>query len=56
MEKQEFGKMKDEYYKQRGWEIESGLPTALKLEELELSDIASDLHKRGLLDKHAEDN
>ncbi len=45
----EFEKLKDEYYELRGWESESGLPTKAKLEELQLQDVASDLESRGLL-------
>ena len=37
----------DEYYELRGWDIKTGTPTAQKLGELGLSDIADDLVKRG---------
>jgi len=33
----------------RGWDVESGLQTAAKLEELQLGDVASDLLRRGLV-------
>lgn len=49
VERVEFEKMKDEYYELRGWDVESGLPTKAKLEELELGDVATDLKRRGLL-------
>lgn len=39
----------DEYYKLRGWDKSSGLPTKQKLIELGLRDIADDLAKRGRL-------
>ncbi|OGO02939.1 MAG: hypothetical protein A2Y72_07835 [Chloroflexi bacterium RBG_13_53_26] len=45
----EFEKMKDEYYKLRQWDVETGLQTKASLERLSLSGIASDLEKRGLL-------
>jgi aldehyde:ferredoxin oxidoreductase len=48
VEREEFEKMKDEYYELRGWDVESGLQTVAKLEELQLGDIASDLQRRGL--------
>ena len=44
-----FEKMKSEYYGLRGWDIETGLPTRSKLEELGLKDVAADLAGRGLL-------
>jgi aldehyde:ferredoxin oxidoreductase len=49
VEKDKFEQMKTEYYSLRGWDIESGLPTKAKLEELRLSDVAADLAGRGLL-------
>jgi aldehyde:ferredoxin oxidoreductase len=49
VERAEFEKMKSEYYELRGWDVESGLPTKAKLEELELGDVATDLKRRGLL-------
>jgi aldehyde:ferredoxin oxidoreductase len=47
--REDFEKLKDEYYELRGWDVESGLPTEKKLGELGLSDIASDLKQRELL-------
>jgi aldehyde:ferredoxin oxidoreductase len=41
--------MKSDYYELRGWDVESGLPTRAKLEELKLNDVAADLEERGLL-------
>jgi aldehyde:ferredoxin oxidoreductase len=49
VEAEKFEKMKSEYYELRGWDVSSGLPTMTKLQELELTDVASDLAKRGLL-------
>ncbi|MDY7035622.1 MAG: aldehyde ferredoxin oxidoreductase C-terminal domain-containing protein [Thermodesulfobacteriota bacterium] len=40
-------KMKDEYYAERGWNVEKGIPTKEKLEEIGLADIAQDLADRG---------
>lgn len=49
IEREDFERLKSEYYELRGWNIESGLPTATKLQELGLGDIACDLEARGLL-------
>lgn len=45
----DFEKMKSEYYALRGWDTETGLPTRSGLEELGLKDVAADLAGRGLL-------
>ena len=44
----DFENMKSEYYKLRGWDIESGLPTEKKLKDLGLTEVAKDLKSRGL--------
>ncbi|MBN2238282.1 MAG: hypothetical protein JW712_00790 [Dehalococcoidales bacterium] len=49
VERDEFEKMKDDYYTCRGWDVETGLQTRQKLHELELDDIADDLATRGML-------
>jgi aldehyde:ferredoxin oxidoreductase len=49
VDRDKFEKMKDEYYQWRGWDINTGLPTAEKLRELRLEDIADELSTRGLL-------
>jgi len=49
VDRQEFGKMKDEYYLLRGWDVATGLQTRQKLEELGLDDITDDLEGRGLI-------
>jgi aldehyde:ferredoxin oxidoreductase len=49
VDREAFEKMKREYYELRGWDVESGLPTRVKLEELALGDIARDLDNTGLL-------
>jgi aldehyde:ferredoxin oxidoreductase len=41
--------MLDEYYRVRGWDVRSGIPTARKLEELGLRDVVEDLRRMGLL-------
>jgi aldehyde:ferredoxin oxidoreductase len=43
VDRDEFEKMKSEYYGLRGWHIESGVPTREKLGELSLLDIADAL-------------
>ena len=49
VDREEFEKMKSEYYELRGWDVASGLPTETKLKELELEDISGDLKEKGLL-------
>jgi len=49
VDREKFEKVKDEYYQLRGWDVETGLQTRTKLEELELHDIAEELEARGLL-------
>ena len=43
-----YGKLLDEYYKLRGCDLETGIPTREKLEELGLKDVADDLERRQL--------
>jgi len=49
VDREEFERMKDEYYQLRGWDVISGLQTKKELEELGLKDIAIDLEQRGLV-------
>ena len=49
VDRQEFERMKDEYYAIRGWDVATGLPTRRTLEVLGLKDVADDLDNRGLL-------
>jgi len=49
IEREDFENLKSEYYELRGWDVESGLPTESKFQELELGDVAGDLKARGLL-------
>lgn len=51
LDRKKFEKMKSEYYELRGWDVETGVPTRAKLEELGLKDIADDLDKLGRLPK-----
>jgi len=47
--REDFEKMKDEYYKYRGWDVSSGLQTEEKLIELGLGDILEDLKTKRLV-------
>jgi aldehyde:ferredoxin oxidoreductase len=44
-----FNKMLDEYYEERGWNVDTGIPTREKLNELGMEDLAEDLGKQGIL-------
>jgi aldehyde:ferredoxin oxidoreductase len=47
--KEDFEKLKDDYYQLRGWDVASGLPARAKLEELGLHDLCEPLEQGGLL-------
>lgn len=49
VDREEFEKMKDEFYQIRGWDVPSGLQTRAKLEKLNLNDAAQRLESEGLL-------
>ncbi len=49
VDRDEFERMKDEFYNIRGWDVASGLQTRAKLEELCLDDIARVLESEDLL-------
>jgi len=49
VDRDEFERMKDEFYQIRGWDVATGLQTKAKLEELGLSDIADVMGREGLL-------
>ena len=49
VDRQEFERMKDEYYALRGWDVATGLQTRPTLEGLGLPDVANELERRGLL-------
>lgn len=50
LDRGEFEKMKDEYYKLRGWDTATGFPTRAKLRSLGLNDIIGDMEGRGLVE------
>ena len=45
---EKFGRLLDEYYTLRGWDVATGRPTAAKLRELGLADVAEGLTRLGL--------
>ena len=49
LDRESFERMKDEYYRLRGWDVKTGLQTRAVLEELALQEVADDLGTRGLL-------
>ncbi len=48
LDRQEFEKMKDQFYQLRGWDVATGLQTKAKLIELGLAEVAKDLAQMGL--------
>ena len=42
--------LKDRFYELRGWDVNSGVPTRAKLEELGMKDVADKLQSAGKLD------
>jgi aldehyde:ferredoxin oxidoreductase len=49
VDRKEFRKLKDEYYRIRGWDVATGLQKKSNLEELDLADISEALETYGLL-------
>jgi aldehyde:ferredoxin oxidoreductase len=49
LDRDEFEKMKDEYYSFRGWDIKTGIPTEETLKKLDLEDVAEELIKGGII-------
>ena len=47
--KDDLNAMLDEYYTERGWNVEKGIPTKELLTNLGMADIAEDLAKQGRL-------
>ena len=41
--------MLDDYYQQRGWDIQSGIPKEEKLKELDLDFVIDDFEKLGIV-------
>ena len=48
VDREQFERMKDEYYELRGWDVATGLQNKAKLRELGLGEVADDLGNRGL--------
>jgi aldehyde:ferredoxin oxidoreductase len=49
LSKEDCEKLLDDYYDERGWDIETGMPTKETLVETGLKDVAEDLKKRGFI-------
>jgi aldehyde:ferredoxin oxidoreductase len=49
LSRQDCEKLLDDYYDERGWDIQTGIPTAKTLIECGLEDVAEDLKKRKLI-------
>ncbi len=49
VEPEKFERMKDEFYRLRGWDVATGLQTRARLSELGLEDVVDDLAQRGLV-------
>ena len=49
VDREEFKRMRDEYYQLRHWDVATGLQTRANLESLALNDVARDLEQRGLI-------
>ncbi len=37
----------DDYYRARGWDLKTGIPTREKLQQLDLGDVAEELKGKG---------
>jgi aldehyde:ferredoxin oxidoreductase len=48
VQRKDLDKMLDDYYRHRGWDVETGVPTREKLEELGLQDVADRLEEHHL--------
>jgi aldehyde:ferredoxin oxidoreductase len=55
LDKNEFERMRDEYYAVRQWDVSTGFQTQETLEALDLSDVTDDLANRGLIGKGFQD-
>ena len=49
IDKEKFEQLKDRFYQLRGWDVETGQPTRVKLEELGLGNVADELANIGRL-------
>jgi len=43
----DYNEFLDDFYDERGWDVEKGIPSKKKLVELGLADVAADLEKIG---------
>jgi len=50
LSKEDCMKLLDDYYDERGWDIETGIPTEKTLIEMGLKDVAQDLKKSGFIE------
>ncbi len=55
IDREGFERIKDEYYQLRKWDVASGLQTRMMLQGLELTEVAEDLERRGLLPKTSQE-
>jgi aldehyde:ferredoxin oxidoreductase len=53
LDRGKFANLLDEYYRLRGWDLETGRPTPEKLVELDLADVGEELLARGLVPAQA---
>lgn len=49
LSKEDCEKLLDDYYDERGWDIETGIPTEKTLKDFGLEDVAEDLKKKGFI-------
>jgi aldehyde:ferredoxin oxidoreductase len=49
LSREDCNKLLNDYYDERGWDIETGIPTEETLVESDLQDVFRDLHKRGFI-------
>ena len=49
VDREAFGMAMDRYYSLRGWDLETGVPTRAKLDELDLGYVADELEGAGIL-------
>jgi aldehyde:ferredoxin oxidoreductase len=44
-DKEKFEAMREEFYRLRGWDLETGIPTGSKLKSLDLADVAAEINR-----------
>jgi aldehyde:ferredoxin oxidoreductase len=49
LSREDCNKLLNDYYDERGWDIETGIPTEETLVESDLQEVFRDLHKRGFI-------